>query len=86
MIEGAARRSASVTRRRDSSSLKIARSRNSRQTYSAPIKPAEALASSRRMAEIASASCSALPQSPGVIVAIVTWQPASRSRIKVPAH
>ena len=40
----------------------------------------------RRMAEIASASCSALPQSPGVIVAIVTSQPASRNRINVPAH
>ena len=61
-----------MTRRRDSSSLKIARSRNSRQTYSAPISAADARASSRRMAAIASASCSALPQSPGVIVAIVT--------------
>ena len=47
---------------------------------------AEARASSRRMAAIASGSCSALPQSPGVMVAIVTTQPASRSRISVPAH
>ena len=31
-------------------------------------------------------SCSALPQSPGVIVAIVTSLPASRSKAKVPAH
>ena len=37
-----------------------------------PDQLADARASSRRIVAIASASCSALPQSPGVIVAIVT--------------
>ena len=65
MIEGATRRSTSVTRRLDSSSLKIARSRNSRQMYRAPMMAAAACASSRRMAAIASASWTACPQSAG---------------------
>ena len=47
---------------------------------------ADARASPRRISAMVAQSCSALPQSPGVIVAIVTSLPASRSNAKVPAH
>ena len=85
-MSGRARRIASVTLRRESSSLKMARSRNSRQIASAPIRPpprGPRPGESRRSSRNHARRCRSLP---GVMVAMVTSHPASRSNASVPAH
>src|SRR5579872_6809090 len=62
----------------------MARSRNSAQTWCAPMSLAAAAASLRRIAAISSGPCTVDPQSPGVMVTIVTGLPAFASKANVP--